>query len=103
MLLEAKTYLHGHGGKEPEEDILEDGDTLFFLLPYLALQIAQDHDKRLGAVWGQVLVPLDGHCAHGGKGLRDAFGKATEAMIFLEGDFHLGVIFDEPVHLPNGG
>ena len=35
MLLEAKTLLHGHGGKEPEEDILEDGDTLFFVLSYL--------------------------------------------------------------------
>ena len=97
--VEATTLLHGHGGKKLERENIEDGGILFFLLPYFIPQIAQDHDARLGSVGGQVLVPLGDHYIHGGKGLRDVFGKATKAIILLEGDFCAVVIFDEPVLL----
>ena len=46
-----------------------------------------------------MLVALDDHYTHGENGLGNAFGKAVEAAILLKGDFHVGVIFNEPVLL----
>ena len=93
-MLELVTLLHGHGGKELEGRVLEDRGIIFVLLLKTVLQIAKDHDTRFGAVWGQVLFALDGHYAHGGNGLGDAFGKTTESAIRLKGDFHAGVVIN---------
>ena len=50
-----------------------------------------------GLVDGHVLLSLDGYDAHGWNGPVDAFGKATEAAIFLDGDLHVGVVVSEAI------
>ena len=50
-----------------------------------------------------MFVSLDGHDAHGWDGLGDAFGKTMEAAIFLEGDFHVGVVLNDSISLLNVG
>ena len=46
-----------------------------------------------------MLVTLDGHDAHGGNCLENAFGKVTEAAILLKGDFRIGVVGNETIFL----
>ena len=79
--------------------MLQDGGILLVLLPMTVLEISKDHNMRLGAVGGQVFVTFYGDDAHGGNGIGDAFGKATEATIFLERYFHVDIVLDEAILL----
>ena len=46
-----------------------------------------------------MLIAFNPHDAHGRNGFRNTFWEAAEAAIFLEGDFDVGVVGDEPVLL----
>ena len=89
--------LHGHRGEDPEGGVLEDRGKHFVLLPDAVLEVAEDDDAGLGTIGREVLIPLDGHGAHGGDDFGNALGEATKTAILLEGDLYKGIVGDQTI------
>ena len=74
---------------------MKDRSILFTFLPDTVFEVAEDNNARLGAVGSEVLISFNCHNAHGRDGFRHTFREASEAAIFLEGDFDISVVGDE--------
>ena len=75
---------------------MEDRGILFTFLPDVVFEVAEDDNARLGAVGSEVLISFNCHSKHGRGGFRHTCREAAEAAIFVEGDFDISVVGDEP-------